>query len=112
MGKRPANKMPMSQRAKQFLPFDSLRGYYDLVREREKIKTEKKLLSQEEKDKISYKLSSIKKHDMVSIKYYNVDGYDVIEGMVSEIDIVYKTITVIKTKIRFLDIYEIELVKN
>ena len=108
MAEKKMNKMPMSQRAKIFLPFDSLRGYFDLVKEKEKIITDKKLLSEEELDKISFVLASINKRDMVSVKYYNVDGYYEIEGMVSEIDTVYKSLTVIKTKIMFEDIYMIK----
>ena len=49
---------------------------------------------------------------MVKVKYYDVDSYVEMEGMVSNIDRVYKNLTVIKTVIKFEDIYDISFVQE
>ena len=33
----PSDRAPRAGRAQQFMPFAALRGYYDLIRERERI---------------------------------------------------------------------------
>ena len=50
---------------------------------------------------LSSKISEVKKGVIVKIKYYNIDAYDEITGMVSDFDEIYKTLSVIKTKINF-----------
>lgn len=103
-----ANKMSMEDRAKQFAPFASLRGYYDLIKTNEKIKEEKKNLSESEAEILSNKLNEIKKGMMITVKYYNKDCYETLTGMVSEFDETYKKIRIVKTYINFDDIVEIE----
>lgn len=100
-------KMSKENRAKQFMPFNALRGYYDLIKEKQRIKTDKKELSQDKADMLSYKMNNLQKGMMVKIVYYNIDHYDTIEGLVSKIDSTYKTITIVKTKINIDDIYDI-----
>ena len=51
----------MSDRARQFLPFDALKGFKQAIKEREKIKVDKIELSEEMANVISYKLRQIKK---------------------------------------------------
>jgi len=94
-------------RAKQFMPFAALRGYYDLIKQCERIKEPRKELSHSEADILSDKLNKIKKGMVVNLKYYNADFYDTISGYVSEIDKDFRTITIIKTKIKFDDIVDV-----
>ena len=100
-------KMTKTDRAKQFLPFNSLRGYYDLIHEKEKIVTPKRELSEYDLEILSNKIQDIKKNMMVKITYYDVDSYKTVEGLVSKIDLNYKFITIVKTKISFNDISDI-----
>ena len=97
-------KMSRRDRAKQFLPFNSLRGYYDLIREKEKEVTPKRELSNDDLLELSNKLKEIKKNMMVKITFYDVDSYKTISGLVSKIDFTYKYIVIVKTKISFNDI--------
>ena len=97
-------KMTKTDRAKQFLPFNSLKGYYDLIREKEKEVTEKRELSEFDLEELSNKLSLIEKNMMVKLRYYDVDRYTDIEGIVSKIDFNNKYIVIVKTKISFSDI--------
>lgn len=96
-----------ADRARQFLPFNSLRGYYDLVRKVEIIKTDKKVLASDEARILDNKLSLVKRGMLVKVKYYYETGYTELEGMVSNIDLVYKTITIVSKKINIDDIIDI-----
>jgi hypothetical protein len=95
------------ERAKQFMPFAALRGYYDLILQCEKIKEPRKVLLDDEEKIISSNLNKIKKGMLISVKYYNIDAYETITGMVSNIDKTYRNLYIIKTKIPFDDILSI-----
>ena len=98
-----------TDRARQFMPFASLKGYYDMVREKEKIISEKRELSEYKAEILSNKLLRIKKGSLVKVVYYHMDGYVKAEGMVSNIDFDFRILTLIKTKIPFDDIYDISV---
>ncbi len=101
----------MEDRAKQFAPFASLRGYYAMVRKKEEIKEDKKELSETEAEIISNSLNKIKKGMMINLKYYNKDHYESLTGLVSEFDETYKRLKVVKTAVDFNDIVFIEEVE-
>ena len=100
----------MSDRARQFMPFSPLKGYYDLIEKSERIKEPKIELTEDMLEIISQKLNKIEKGIMIKVKYYVVDSYVEIEGMISNIDKIYNHLTVIKTVIKFEDIYDISFV--
>lgn len=97
------------ERAKQFLPFNALRGYYTLVKEKEKIIEKKKNLSEDELDRLEIEFEKIKVGMMVRIKYYNIDHYEIIEGMVSKIDLIFRKIRIVKKEILIDDIIDINI---
>ena len=94
-------RAPRASRAQQFMPFAALRGYYELIRERERIVQPKHELTEEEALVLSGKLSRVR------ITYYDGDAYATSCGMVSDIDVASRTITVVRTRIRFDDILDI-----
>lgn len=96
------------ERAKIFLPFDALKGFQEALREKEKVLVPKRILSNEEKEKISNKLIQIKKGMIIKIIYFENDEYIELEGIVSSIDFVYKTIKIVKKEILFSDILDIK----
>lgn len=102
-------KMTRGERAKQFMPFAALHGYYDAVSEKEKIITEKRELTEEELCALNEEICKITKGSLVEITYYNNDGYITVSGAVSQIDTVLRKITVIKTQINFDDISRIKV---
>ena len=99
--------MANNPRAKQFMPFTSLKGYFDLIREEQRIKEPKKSLSEEGATVLSFKLNQVKKGMLVKITYYNVDAYETMEGIVSNFDDTFRNITVVKKMIPFDDILDI-----
>ena len=103
-------KMSMEQRAKIFLPFNGLRGYYDLILKVDKIKEPKRELSEDELDNLSNIFNKLKKRMIVKITYYLDDGYVNIEGMISKINITKRIITIVKTNISFDDILDVSII--
>lgn len=104
-------KMPISERAKQFAPFASLRGYGKTIKNKQKIVMEKRELIEEEIDALNQTIVNLKKGDIITVTYYDNGGYVELQGYVSKIDLVFRNITVIKTQIRFDDISKILLEK-
>lgn len=100
--------MSSSDRAKQFMPFATLRGYYGEVRKKEKIYKERRELLEEEAIELSKKVVEIKKGDVYRILYYEDGGYIETTGAITQIDLTLKTLSVVKKKINFTDIYGIE----
>ena len=96
-----------SERAKLFMPFSPLKGYYDLIKEKEKLVVPKKDLSQDSKEELSYKLNQVAVGMMIKIVHYHEDKYISTEGMVSKIDLNQRTLTIVKTQITIDDIIEI-----
>lgn len=97
----------MNDRAKQFLPFDSLKGFKTEIKKREKVSVAKKHLSVESAEEISFKLNQIKKGMIIKVIYYFDNEYLECEGVVSRIDKTSKMLYIVKTKIEFKDIYSI-----
>ena len=100
-------KMNKRDRAKQFLPFNSLRGYYDLIEEKQKVIIPKRELSDYDIELLNEKLKQIEKNMMIKVIYYDIDSYKTIEGILSKIDFINNTLMIVKTLISFNDISEI-----
>lgn len=101
------NKMSPSDRAKQFMPFAALKGFDEMLREKERIVVERIELSEESKAELNAKLCTICKHDMVKVVYFCKGEYLEIEGMVSRMDVDSRILKIVNTKISFEDIYDI-----
>lgn len=100
-------KMPREERAKQFMPFDPLKGYRDALKEKERIVVPKMELSDEQKEALDWKLQQIKIQDIVTVVYFQRDEYVKVTGMVSRIDVSSRILKIVNTKIPFEDISEI-----
>lgn len=105
MEKRP--KMSREERAKQFMPFAALKGYQDVLREKEKIRAPRAELSEEYAAELDLKLRSIRKRDMVTVIYFCEGEYLKVTGMVAAIDRDSRILKVVNTKIPLGDIYDV-----
>ena len=98
-----------SDRAKQFLPFDALKGLQDALREKEIEYVEKRELTEESLEELSKILNQIEKENEIKVTYYINRQYKGVKGKVKEINLVKKKITLYDdTKICFEDILSIE----
>ncbi len=85
-------------RAKQFLPFDALKGLQEALREKEREMEyeEKRYLSEETLNELDSILNRIEDGSKVKIKFYKNHKYSKIEGTVTNIDSIKKKIQINK----------------
>ena len=91
-------------RAKQFAPFDSLKGFYDLIKNQEFQKKNKKSLTDDAYSILNERIKNIKTGDSILIEYYYNQDYIETNGIVKKIDEINKCIYVSNSKINFDDI--------
>lgn len=101
-------KMGRAERAKQFMPFDALKGFRDALKEKEKIIVPKVELSEYAKSILDRKLQQVQKNDIITVVYFEKMEYLKVTGMVSRLDLSSRYLKVVNTKIAFDDIYDIE----
>lgn len=96
-----------NKRAKQFMPFAPLKGFKEALREKEKVIVPKRILTSDDIDNLNYKFPQLKKGMIVKVVYYSDGNYIELEGMVSKIDNYNKILTIVKTKIFYNEILDI-----
>ena len=98
----------MQNRAKIFHSFDSLKGYKDYIKEKEKIVVGRKEICEDECIELDRKIKQVKKGRIITVVYYDTYEYVKITGMVVKIDLEYlKQIQIVDKKINIKDIVEI-----
>lgn len=101
-------RMDRQERAKQFIPFDALKGFRELLKEKEKIIVPKVELSEEAGEELDRKLRAVKRNDVVTVIYFQKGEYLKVTGMVARLDMSARVLQIVNTKIAFEDIYNIE----
>ena len=95
-------------RAKQFLPFDALKGLQEALREKEIEYEAKKDLSEDTLFELNNKFNQIENGKCVKLKYYKNGRYSEIKGFVTNIDYIKKKIQINEVEnINICDIIEI-----
>lgn len=98
-----------ADRAKQFAPFDALKGFREALLKKEKVVVPKAELSEDRKEELDWKIWQIKPKDMVTVIYYQEKEYVKITGFAVQIDRKQRYIQVTNTRIEFKNIYDIQL---
>ncbi len=97
-------------RAKQFLPFDALKGLQEALREKEIEHEEKIELSEEILAELNNNFNKIEMGSKVRIKFYKNMKYIEISGIITNIDYIKKKIQIDqKQNINISDIIYIEV---
>ena len=99
----------VSERAGQFMPFAALKGFYDLIRERERVIVPKHEIADDKAEELSRKMNLVEIGMMIKVVYYSDGEYVSAEGIVTKVDLVFRKLTVVKTEIDLDDIWDIEL---
>lgn len=100
-------------RAKLFMPFDSLKGFQECLRQKEKIIVPKKILLEDHLATLNHTLQSMTIGDMIQVTYYYYDHYRQITGLLSKINLLNnKTIYIVTTPIPIADIIDLEIIKK
>ncbi len=100
--------MDRRSRAKQFMPFDALKGFREAVAEKERIIVPKRDLSEEQKEELDWKLRQIRRNDIITVEYFQNREYVQVTGMVTRIDYTIRTMDIVNTKIAFADISDLK----
>lgn len=117
-------KMPVAERAKIFMPFSALTGYGDVIAEKQKITTERVVLSEERKAELDYKIQMLREYSHIhnkkvkvchfvrDVKVSQEEGQELgtymeLEGTLGKIDYVSRQVTIGETVISLADIVDI-----
>jgi len=99
--------MTREERAKQFMPFDAMKGLKEALLDREEKHTRVKRhdISEEQQKKNSEVLLSLKKYELVSVNYY-ANFHDIKkDGRITELNLPFRYIKIDDERIAFEDIY-------
>lgn len=105
--------MMRQERAKQFQPFDAMKGLQEALRDREEHHTrvERHEISEEQMEKNSEVFQKLKKGMLIRMDCY-VAFHDVsITAIVTSIDLSFRFLKMGKEKMYFSDIYQIEILE-
>ena len=102
--------MPPSRRAKQFAPFDALKGLKEAIARKEHVPEPRRELSEEAIAEINAKLTMLKPGSWVTVVYYCDYTQEVhqLTGQVFKVDPYWKTLQVGNISIEFSEIYQAE----
>ena len=102
--------MPPLQRAKQFAPFDALTGLRIALKEKEKIRVERKIISEEKAEEINETLISLNVGDNITVIYYNEleQEYIYLSGKITLFNKGKKLLEIGNNIIKTDDIYDID----
>ena len=107
--REPRAPMPASRRAKQFMPFDALRGLKEAIAAKEKRPEPRRELTDYMKEQISKKLAELHKGQQVTVVYYGSLEQETLQvtGTVVKVDPYWQTLQINRIAIDFSEIYEI-----
>lgn len=126
---RPKSKrvrMPVADRAKIFMPFSALTGYGDVIAEKQKITTERVVLSEERKGELDDKIQVLREQPRINNRKVRVcyfvrdekasqeEGkelgkYAELEGTLRKIDSISRQIIIDETVVALEDIVDITM---
>ena len=96
-----------SDRARQFASFAALKGFEEMIIQREHTPSPRRILSEDEAEILDRKLKQVERGSMLTVTYYNKDGYTTKNGMVSAIDLHHRTITIVDSRISLDDVIDL-----
>ena len=103
--------MTQRERAKQFMPFDAMKGLKEALREREErhLREEKRELSEEAAERLSAQINRVTKGALVKVQYYKAFHEMTLQGKVTNIDFVYRYLVIGEERIYFDDLYKLTI---
>ena len=101
--------MPRSRRAKQFMPFDALRGLKEAIAAKERVVEPRRYPSEDAIAEINTNLLGLHKGQIITVVYYGVyeQVYLQLTGPVTKIDSYWQSLQVGDITIDFPEIYEL-----
>ena len=102
--------MPPSRRAKQFAPFDALKGLKEAIARKEHVPEPRRELSEDAIAEINAKLTMLRPGSWVTVVYYCDYTQEVhqLTGQVSKVDPYWNSLDVGQISIEFDELYQVE----
>lgn len=97
-----------ADRAKLFMPFAALKGYYELILEQAERGEPRRELSEDDARCLNEKLKRLDKGVHARVRYYHKTAYTDISGEVSKLDITFRYLVINERRIWFDDIIDAE----
>lgn len=106
--------MPASRRAKQFAPFQALKGLNEAIAEKERIPTPRRILAEDALAELNQQLSKLHKETIITVVYYCIyeQEYHQITGAVMKVDPYWRSLQIGNISIDFSEIFEIEIISE
>ena len=101
--------MPPSRRAKQFAPFDALKGLKEAIAAKEKHPEPRRELTDYMKEQINNALLDLQKGQQITVVYYGKREQQTVQitGTVMKVDAHWQALQINQVTIDFQEIYEI-----
>ncbi|MBQ8177973.1 MAG: YolD-like family protein [Clostridia bacterium] len=98
-------------RAKQFMPFDALKGLQEELRRREerRLRVDKHELTEEETERLNSLLTRLNKGDKLEVVYYKNGRYIKTEGTLKKLNATMQFIETENARIYFDDVFDIKI---
>lgn len=100
-----------ASRAQIFQSFDALKGFREILKEKERVIVPKKILSEDNLAELDFKIHLVRIGMIIQVTYYDKDQYIQIEGIVSKINLDTKMIQIVKTKLDLKSIVDIKFLE-
>ncbi len=99
---------PHPDRARQFSPLAARRGYYERAHERERVIEPRRPLSEEEARALDATIADLQRGAMVRAVFYEKEAYRTIVGTVSQVDMIYHDLWIVRERIPFDELCALE----
>lgn len=100
--------MDRIQRAHIFSAFDALKGFREMLKEKERVVVSKRMLSEDDLEVLNQKVHAIEKGMMITLIYFDNGDYVQRTGRVVKVNFDEQYIQIIKSKIPFKSIVDIQ----
>ena len=102
--------MNREDRAKQFLPFDAMKGLKEAMERQEELlsRVERIELGEEDAERLSLALSQVERGDLVRVTCFLGGHYRTLSGTVTRLDPVKRLLILDERKLPFDDLTELE----
>ncbi len=103
--------MSRQERAKQFAPFDAMRGLREALKKKEleHERCERKELSEESMQELSEILSCAQAGDTAEVTFFHEGRYVCVRGRLKKIDGLHRTLYLEEGKIQFHDVFKVKI---
>jgi hypothetical protein len=101
--------MNREERARQFLSYDSLRGYKDTMREVNHRREPRRDMTEDRAEKLSRAVLRLEKGMQVSVIWYRGDHYEEWEGVLTGVQLSRRLLSVDNHRILFDDLWDIRI---